>query len=234
MTPEILAALAKKFDDDVVEHRPEVWCSTCKNGRWRCPEHDIAHCETCHQNVTTAHLDVPYIPHPHIRQRLDEVDPGWEWVPYAHDDSGRPAFDGGVLWILLTVGGKAVVGVGDAPGEVAGTNRRQSVTSAIRNAAESLGVGRYLRMGKPEVAPVPVVQLPERPVEAEKPTVDSTAEVAALIDKIIDLGADRRMNPAVVEAEYAAYSPNPKSKNLHSATLAELAGFFDHLKQVGK
>lgn len=231
MTPEMLVALAAPFPEEVLAYRPEVWCETCKPAKFRCPDHDIAYCVSCDQNVTVAHTDVAYIPHPHIRARLDSVDPGWEWVPYAHDPTGRPAFDGGVLWILLTLGGKAVVGIGDAPGEVAGTNRRQSATSAIRNAAESLGVGRYLRMQKPESPPIPVVQLRERPVEEP---VDEAAAVAKLIDQIIAVGADNKRNIAMVESDFLAWSENEAKTPLESGTRAQLTDFLAHMRKLVK
>jgi hypothetical protein len=227
MTPEMQQLLTLEFPAEHVGHRPEIWCADCKAGQWACVDgHLVERCSVCHQDVTTAHVHVSYIPHARVRERLDDVDRDWSWEPMARDEFGRPAMDGGSLWIHLTVGGKTVIGVGDAPGEVAGRGRRQAVSSAIKNAAEALGVGRYLRMQEPEQPPVQPKQLPARPVE------DKPKDAAALIERIIDEGGRQRKTAAIVEAAFTAWSRNPNSKKLHSASVPDLIGFLDHLQQV--
>jgi hypothetical protein len=216
-----------EFPEEEVGYRPVIWCADCDpDNPWACVDgHKVELCEKCGQYKSTAHTHVAYIPHARIEERLRDIDPTWSWEPLAKDEQGRPAMDGGCLWITLRIGGRTEIGVGDAPGEVSGRARRQSISSAIKNAAERLGVGRYLKLLPPEPLPPEAVKpLPDRPVKTD------SSKASALIDEIMALCQGK--NPAVIEAEFAKWSPNPGQKKLHSASPVLLAEYKDHLKAV--
>lgn len=76
-----------------------------------------------------------YVGHAAVTDRLLEVDPEWNWEPFATTEQGLPALDeAGNLWIRLTVNGVTRPGVGD------GKNMKERIGDAIRNAAMRFGV----------------------------------------------------------------------------------------------
>ena len=76
-----------------------------------------------------------YVGHAAVTDRLLEVDPEWNWEPFATTEHGLPALDeAGNLWIRLTVNGVTRPGVGD------GNNMKERIGDAIRNAAIRFGV----------------------------------------------------------------------------------------------
>jgi hypothetical protein len=76
-----------------------------------------------------------YVGHAAVTDRLLEVDPQWNWEPFAVDEYGLPKLDAkGNLWIKLTVLGVTRPGVGDGP------NMKELVSDALRNAAMRFGV----------------------------------------------------------------------------------------------
>lgn len=85
----------------------------------------------------TVHLD--YVGHADVTARLLEVDPFWQWEPFALDENGLPRFDGARnLWIRLTICGVTRIGVGD------GSSLKECIGDAIRNAAMRFGVALEL------------------------------------------------------------------------------------------
>lgn len=89
-------------------------------------------------------INLDYVGHAAVTDRLLSVDPCWNWEPLSYDADGQPMFDrnqGGHpvgLWIKLTVAGVTRLGYGscapkaDAPKELIG--------DALRNAAMRFGV----------------------------------------------------------------------------------------------
>ncbi len=76
-----------------------------------------------------------YVGHAAVTARLLDVDPEWDWQPFALDVDGLPKYDAkGGLWIHLTVGGITRPGYGDGP------DPKQRIGDAIRNAAMRFGV----------------------------------------------------------------------------------------------
>lgn len=76
-----------------------------------------------------------YVGHAATTDRLLQVDPAWNWEPFATDANGLPAVDSrGNLWIRLTVCGVTRIGVGD------GKSHKELIGDAIRNAAMRFGV----------------------------------------------------------------------------------------------
>lgn len=80
-------------------------------------------------------VQLDYVGHAAVTDRLLEVDPSWSWEPMATDEDGLPKTDkAGNLWIRLTVLGVTRIGVGD------GRNAKECIGDALRNAAMRFGV----------------------------------------------------------------------------------------------
>jgi hypothetical protein len=84
---------------------------------------------------STYRVELDYVGHAAVTDRLLTADPQWSWEPMALDDQGLPLYDrGGGLWIKLTVCGVTRYGYGDGP------DPKQRIGDAIRNAAMRFGV----------------------------------------------------------------------------------------------
>lgn len=97
-------------------------------------------CEVCggwhHPKVV--HLD--YVGHAALTDRLLDVDPSWNWEPFALDDNNLPAIDkDGGMWIRLTVNGITRPGYGDSQGKTGGDAMKERIGDALRNAAMRFG-----------------------------------------------------------------------------------------------
>lgn len=80
-------------------------------------------------------MQLDYVGHAAVTDRLLEVDPTWTWEPLAVTEQGLPAYDNaGGLWIKLTVNGVTRLGYGDGP------DPKQRISDALRNAAMRFGV----------------------------------------------------------------------------------------------
>ena len=80
-----------------------------------------------------------YVGHASVTKILLDIDPEWDWQPFALDEKGLPALDAeGNLWINLTILGKTRPGVGD------GKNMKERVGDALRNAAMRFGIALAL------------------------------------------------------------------------------------------
>jgi len=99
-----------------------VRCTVC--GGWHHPK--------------VVHLD--YVGHAALTARLLDVDPNWNWEPFAVDENGLPAIDNdGGLWIRLTVLGVTRIGYGDAQGKTGGDAMKERIGDALRNAGMRFG-----------------------------------------------------------------------------------------------
>jgi hypothetical protein len=80
-------------------------------------------------------MQLDYVGHAAVTDRLLSVDPTWTWEPMATTPDGLPMPDShGNLWIRLTVCGVTRIGVGD------GKSMKELIGDAIRNAAMRFGV----------------------------------------------------------------------------------------------
>ncbi|WP_051790996.1 hypothetical protein [Amycolatopsis jejuensis] len=149
LTDEQKAALKKlrrKFPNSAVRQRPIITCPACElldrdQPGAVCAEHEASHCESCGEVFTVAHEHLDYVGHAHIRERLIEADPGWDWEPLGRDDNGNPVFDSyGGLWIRLTVAGVSRLGYGDAEGRRGTAATKEVIGDALRNAGQSFGM----------------------------------------------------------------------------------------------
>jgi hypothetical protein len=135
-------ALREPFAAELVGKLPRVWCAACRDAKGRvCSQHTKTRCPDCGNTITEAHIDLAYVGHAAVTDRLLQVDPGWSWEPLALDDRGLPALDAaGGLWIKLTIGGTTRLGYGDAPGKRGGDAVKELIGDAIRNASMRFGV----------------------------------------------------------------------------------------------
>lgn len=129
-----------------------------------------------------AGVQLDYVGHAAVTDRLLQVDPEWSWEPMAYADDGGPMIrtegTDSVLWIRLTISGVTKPGVGIAPTKAFELSK-QLVSDALRNAAMRFGVALDL-WSKEDLHASP----PE-------PTIDArTAEVFAAT--LNDEGPDAR------------------------------------------
>jgi hypothetical protein len=127
------------------------------------------------QKLPTGGLQLDYVSHAWVTDRLLQVDPAWSWKPLAFTDSGLPAFDSnGGLWIELTVCGVTRYGYGEPQGRDKFDQTKGAIGNAIRNAAMRFGVALDL-WAKEQPAPV----------EA-KPTPKATKELSTATQKMVE------------------------------------------------
>jgi len=90
-----------------------------------------------------AGVQLDFVGHAAVTDRLLQVDPGWSWEPMAYDTDGGPLIrqegTDSVLWIRLTICGITRPGVGIVPTKTSDLSK-QLVSDAIRNAAMRFGV----------------------------------------------------------------------------------------------
>lgn len=80
-------------------------------------------------------VQLDFVGHAAVTDRLLSVDPAWSWEPMALTPEGLPQVDrSGNLWIRLTVCGVTRIGVGD------GKSAKELIGDALRNAAMRFGV----------------------------------------------------------------------------------------------
>lgn len=93
------------------------------------------------QKLPTGGLQLDYVSHAWVTDRLLQVDPSWTWKPLAFTDAGLPLFDAsGGLWIELTICGVTRYGYGEPQGRDKFDMTKGAIGNAIRNAAMRFGV----------------------------------------------------------------------------------------------
>lgn len=99
-----------------------------------------------------AGIELSYVGHAGVTDRLLKVDPEWSWEPCAWTESGTPMIllDGNnaVLWIKLTVCGVTRLGVGIVSAN-AFELQKQLISDALRNGAMRFGVALDLWSKEP-------------------------------------------------------------------------------------
>ena len=109
------------------------------------------------QKLPTGGLQLDYVSHAWVTDRLLQVDPAWTWQPMGLTDEGLPAFDSnGGLWIELTICGVKRYGYGEPQGRDKFDMTKGAIGNAIRNAAMRFGVALDLwaKEAPLEVAPI--------------------------------------------------------------------------------
>ena len=102
------------------------------NAKGKCPK-----CNGWH-GLPAIQLD--YVGHAALTDRLLSADPAWQWEPLAVGSDGYPVIDrDGGMWIKLTVCGVTRYGYGDAQGKSGGDAMKERIGDALRNAAMRFG-----------------------------------------------------------------------------------------------
>jgi hypothetical protein len=141
------------------------------------------------QKLPTGGLQLDYVSHAWVTDRLLQVDPAWTWKPLAFTDHGLPAFDAnGGLWIELTICGITRYGYGEPQGRDKFDMTKGAIGNAIRNAAMRFGVALDL-------------WAKEAPAEA-KPAPKATKELSTATQKMIE-----RINNAASLVELSEVVP---------------------------
>jgi len=140
------ARLREPFPAAQVGHKPQPWCRACVDSpRKVCDNHQKRNCPVCRQNITVAHIDLDYVGHAAVTQRLLEVDPHWEWRPMTKaeiEEHNYPAPGELGMWIWLFVLDQVRPGLGETEGgQLRGANSiKARMSDAIKNASMRYGV----------------------------------------------------------------------------------------------
>ena len=224
MTDDVLKALREPFSPEQTGKLPKVTCGDCSDKQKTCTKHQRRVCRTCKAYVSEKHIHIDFVGHAHVTERLLEVDPGWNWEPFAINVNGIPATDdNGGMWIRLTVGGMTRLGYGHANGKRGGDAVKEVIGDAIRNAAMRFGVA--LDLWKKE-APGPVEDVPSRQVERPNQTPEERAK--ELRGQIANIGKQRGKTVEATADEFAEWS---QGQDIRAASVAVLAEFKDYLQR---
>ena len=126
------------------------------------------------QKLPTGGIQLDYVSHAWVTDRLLEVDPTWTWKPLAFDVDGLPKFDGnGGLWIELTVCGVTRLGYGEPQGRDKFDQTKGAIGNALRNAAMRFGVALDLWAREvPSAAP----KVETKPAPKAKPKAETKSD----------------------------------------------------------
>ena len=127
------------------------------------------------QKLPTGGMQLDYVSHAWVTDRLLAVDPHWTWQPVAFDADGLPKFDAnGGLWIELTVCGVTRLGYGEPQGRDKFDQTKGAIGNALRNAAMRFGVA--LDLWAREVSGVAKAEPKQTAQPATKQAPKSTAK----------------------------------------------------------
>jgi hypothetical protein len=164
------------------------------------------------QKLPTGGLQLDYVSHAWVTDRLLQVDPMWTWKPLAFTEAGLPAFDSnGGLWIELTVCGVTRYGYGEPQGRDKFDQTKGAIGNAIRNAAMRFGVALDL-------------WAKEAPGET-KPAHKATKDLSTATQKMIE-----RINTAASLVELSQIVPLIQSGEFTDSEKRNLRIIFDNKK----
>lgn len=220
---EVLNRLRVPFSPEAVGKLPRVTCRKCAAKDVDCPDHKKVNCRTCNSYIGR-HIHLDFVGHAHVRERLLDVDPGWNWEPLALDQNGLPAVDGnGGMWIRLTVGGVSRLGYGDAPGKRGGDAVKEVIGDALRNAAQSFGVA--LDLWKKEPGTVHDDE-PSRQVERPKQTDEERK--TELRKAIATFGQNNKRTVPEIADDFVQWS---QGVEVNRADAKMLEDYLEHIRQ---
>src|SRR4051794_1943853 len=121
-----LALMRKPFE----AHQISKMCKPTKK------DNPAGRCNNCGGWHKLPAVQLSYVGHAALTDRLLDSDPNWAWEPLAYASDGTPYLDkDGGLWIKLTVSGVTRLGYGDAQGKIGGDAMKERIGDALRNAA---------------------------------------------------------------------------------------------------
>lgn len=178
LLPALWEKLRRPFDLDQIELLPKYTGKKGPDGK--IPKEAYKKCQECggYHPFPCVHLN--YVGHAQITDRLNEVDPMWNWEPCGVDQNGQPIIVNGGMWIKLTVLGVTRYGYGDAQGKTGHDATKEIIGDAIRNAAMRFGVASYL-WSKSDAAKRTLVEGAEESPESESkaPTIVTPSDPTA-------------------------------------------------------
>jgi hypothetical protein len=158
------------------------------------------------QKLPTGGLQLDYVSHAWVTDRLLKIDPTWNWEPVAFDEAGLPKFDdNGGLWIKLTVCGVTRYGYGEPQGRDKFDAVKGSIGNAIRVAALRFGVALDL-WAKEQPAPAEA-----KP--AAKATKDLSTATQKMIERIGNAGSLVELSEVVPLIQSGEFT-EPEKRNL--------------------
>jgi hypothetical protein len=133
-----LDLLREPFPATQINQLPKITCKDCS--KYQCTKHEKKRCNKCAAWITTAHVDLDFVGHAALTDRLLDADLAWTWEPLAFDEKGLPAYDSvGGMWIRLTICGVTRLGYGHAGTKSGGDAVKEIIGDALRNAAMRFG-----------------------------------------------------------------------------------------------
>lgn len=176
LTPKeaALKLMRKPFE----AHQISTMCKPTKK------DNPPGNCKACGGFHKLPAVQLSYVGHAALTDRLLDADPEWTWEPLAYAPDGTPLLDSqGGMWIKLTVGGVTRLGYGDAQGKIGGDATKERIGDALRNAAMRFGAALDLwhkgtlhlvdnaEDEKPEPPPAITPQYPpRRPMAPDTPS----------------------------------------------------------------
>lgn len=155
------------------------------------------------QKLPTGGLQLDYVSHAWVTDRLLKVDPEWSWEPVAFDESGLPKFDdNGGLWIKLTVCGVTRYGYGEPQGRDKFDAVKGSIGNAIRNSSMRFGIA--LDLWAKEQPPT------TEPRPTPKATKEVTTAAAKMIERIASAASLVELSQIVPLIQYGEFSDADK------------------------
>jgi hypothetical protein len=199
------------------EHQYSKMCRSTKrdNAKGKCPK-----CGGWHGLPA---IQLTYVGHAALTDRLLQADPQWTWEPMAVGTNGYPVIDGdGGMWIKLTVCGVTRLGYGDAQGKTGGDAMKERIGDALRNAGMRFGAALELwhkgdLHGDDEPQPGDKEPTVEERIEAAKqklPTLTSKADLDAYWNEAAVGMTEDEAKPlaALFKARLRELSPPAESK----------------------
>lgn len=127
---ESLKLMRKPFEP----HQISKMCKSTKK------DNAPGRCRDCGGFHKLPSVQLSYVGHAALTDRLLDADPTWTWEPLSYAPDGSPLLDtNGGLWIKLTVAGVTRLGYGDAQGKVGGDAMKERIGDALRNAGMRFG-----------------------------------------------------------------------------------------------
>ena len=153
------------------------------------------------QKLPTGGLQLDYVSHAWVTDRLLQVDPQWTWKPLAFTEAGLPAFDSnGGLWIELTVCGVTRYGYGEPQGRDKFDMTKGAIGNAIRNAAMRFGVALDLW----------AKEAPAETKSAPKATKELSTATQKMIERIGNAGSLIELTEVVPLIQGGAFTDSEK------------------------
>ena len=135
------------------------------------------------QKLPTGGLQLDYVSHAWVTDRLLQVDPAWTWEPVGFDADGLPKFDeNGGLWIKLTVCGVTRFGYGEPATRDKFDQKKSCIGNAIRNAAMRFGVALDLWAKEAPIAEVAPVANPKAASTAAMKMIERIKVSGSLVE----------------------------------------------------